>query len=405
MASQVCITGIGIVSALGVGVEATWNALQAGRSGIGKPIHLPTEHKDIPVGEVTLSNVDMARMLQVDYPMADLRTVLLGLMAGREAMADAGLLPSDLSNTAFISGTTVGGMDKTERHFKTVSETQAQTSESKELQYNDCGYSTELIAENIGRFRLVTTISTACSSAANAFVLGANLIKAGVVERAVVGGTEALTKFHLNGFNALMILDKEICRPFDRDRSGINLGEGAAYIVFEREETACQRGVNIKGVLSGYANTCDAFHQTASSAEGEGAYLAMTKAMKMAGLQAEDIDYINAHGTGTVNNDAAELAAMTRIWGDTLPRFSSTKAFTGHATSAAGAIEAAICLLALQYNFFPPNLGWKNPIRENEKPITENNEKSIVQHIINNSFGFGGNDTSLIFSKYSKEYE
>lgn len=402
MADKVFVTGAGIISALGVGIEATLKSLLSGKSGIGRITHLKTEHEEFPVGEVALSNAEMSRMLNVAYPIDGLRTVLMGIIAAKEAVASAKLLPSELRTAAFISGTTVGGMDKTERHFKTVFDSNTETEDSYELKYNDCGYSTELIADSIGKFSLVTTTSTACSSAANAIILGANLIKSGVVDIAVVGGSEALTKFHLNGFNTLMILDKENCRPFDRDRTGINLGEGAAYIVLEREKSAKARGAEVLGILSGYANTCDAFHQTASSENGEGAYLAMRKAMDMAHLSPQDIDYINAHGTGTPNNDETELAAMERIWDYKLPKFSSTKAFTGHTTSASGSIEAVICLLALKHGFLPQNLGWKNPIKDDVVPVLNKIKTENVENIINNSFGFGGNDSTLIFLKYHK---
>lgn len=403
MADKVFVTGAGIISALGVGSDATLQSLLKGESGIGRITHLRTEHEEFPVGEVALSNAEMSRMLNVGYPIDGLRTVLMGIIAAKEAIDSAQLLPKELRQAAFISGTTVGGMDKTERHFKTVFDSNTETEDSYELKYNDCGYSTELIADSIGKFSLITTTSTACSSAANAIILGANLIKSGVVDIAVVGGSEALTKFHLNGFNTLMILDKENCRPFDKNRTGINLGEGAAYIVLESEKSAKARGIEILGILSGYANTCDAFHQTASSENGEGAYLAMRKAMDMAHLSPRDIDYINAHGTGTPNNDETELAAMERIWDYNLPKFSSTKAFTGHTTSASGSIEAVICLLALKHGFLPQNIGWKNPIKDDAIPVLDQVRTENVENIINNSFGFGGNDSTLIFSKYHRD--
>ena len=334
MGERIFVTGCGIISALGVGTDATLRALLSCESGIGPLRHLATTHDEFPVGEVELSNSEMAEMLGVGYPEEGLRTVLLGIIAAREAVGHAGLTDVDIRNAAFINGTTVGGMDKTERHFKSVFDSETHSPDCVELKYNDCGYAGDLIADNIGRFTMVTTTSTACSSAANAIIMGANMIKAGLVDIVVAGGAEALTRFHLNGFNSLMILDRESCRPFDRDRAGINLGEGAAYIVIESERSARARGVDILAELSGYANTCDAFHQTASSENGEGPYLAMRKAMDMGRLTPADIDYINAHGTGTPNNDATELAAMHRIWDYALPEFSSTKSFTGHTTSA-----------------------------------------------------------------------
>lgn len=403
MAEKVFVTGAGVISAMGVGVEANCHALLKGESCIGPIRHLHTDHTEFPVGEVALSNAQMSQMLEVGQPYSELRTVMMGVIAAREAIASARLSEDLLSKAAFINGTTVGGMDMTEKHFNAVLESEGNTDEVSELQYNDCGSSTDSMCNLLGKFAYVTTTSTACSSAANAIILGANLIKAGLVDIAVVGGTEGLTKFHLNGFNTLMILDTDRCRPFDAERKGINLGEGAAYLVLESEKSTKARGVKVLAELKGYANTCDAFHQTATSENGEGAYLAMSKALEMAGLNPEDIDYINAHGTGTPNNDVCELAAMERIWADKLPRFSSTKAFTGHTTSASGSIEAVVCLLAINRGLVPKNIGWQTPIHEGAVPVLENETNQEVNNVIDNSFGFGGNDSSLVFSKYTPQ--
>lgn len=377
MEKKVYVTGIGIVSALGAGCEATLRALKSGKSGIEPVKYLSTQHSHLPVGEVKLSNGEMAGKLRLGYPYSQLRTVLLGIMAAKEAIASAGMTEEECRHSVFVNGTTVGGMDKTERHFNDVFSTQAQKPDALELQYNDCGVTTELIADQLGGFKFVTTTSTACSSAANALIFGANMIKTEMTDMAVVGGSEALSRFHLNGFNTLMILDNERCRPFKDDRAGINLGEGAAYLVLESEESIKRSGHKPIALLAGYANTCDAFHQTATSDNGEGPYLAMRKALDMARLSPADIDYINAHGTGTPNNDRTEMAAMERIWGDRLPAFASTKSLTGHTTSASGSIESVISLLLMRMN------GLRN--------------------LVNNSFGFGGNDTTLVFSNINEE--
>lgn len=404
MTERILVTGAGIVSALGTGMEATYRALLQGDSRIGPVRHLRTEHMEFPVGEVDMSNEEMARLLGVAPPVSSLRTVMMGMLAAREAVDMAGLDVADLSRSAFVSGTTVGGMDNTEEHFSALLEGVATDVDYEGVKYNDCGSSTDLIASDLGRFRMVTTTSTACSSAANAIILGANLIKACIVDAAVVGGAEALTRFHLNGFNTLMILDTERCRPFDASRHGINLGEGAAYIVLESERSAHARRATVLAELCGYANACDAFHQTATSENGEGAYLAMSGALSMAGILPQEVDYINAHGTGTPNNDQCELAAMRRIWGNRLPPFSSTKAFTGHTTSASGSIEAVICMLAIMHGLIPRNIGWTTPIEEGAVPVTDNIAGADVRYAVDNSFGFGGNDSSLIFSKYDYDH-
>jgi 3-oxoacyl-[acyl-carrier-protein] synthase-1 len=199
-----------------------------------------------------------------------------------------------------------------------------------------------------------------------------------------------------------MILDNEPCKPFDKNRHGLNLGEGAAYVVMESREHAEQRGVQPICQLTGYANRCDAYHQTASSPEGEGAFRAMQAALQSAQLQPGDIDYINAHGTGTPNNDESEGKAMMRVFGDKVPLVSSTKAYTGHPTSAAGAIESVISILALTRNFVPANLNFSEKIDSlNFTPVTQVLTDVELKHVLCNSFGFGGNDSSCIFSKVS----
>ncbi len=401
MNKRIVVTGCGIISAIGIGIEKTCLSLLNEESGLSRISYLDSERDEFPVGEVKMSNEELASIARSGYPESELRSVLLGIIAGKEAINSACLPEKLIQKGAFINGTTVGGMDKTERHFESIYNSDAQCSDTSEIKYNHCGYSTELIARRLGNFQFVTTTSTACSSAANAIILGANLIKAGIVDIAVAGGAESLTRFHLNGFNSLMILDKENCRPFDKDRAGINLGEGAGYIVLESETSARERGVDIIAELSGYANTCDAFHQTASSDNGEGAYLAMKKALEMASVRPEEVDYINAHGTGTPNNDNSELAAMERIWGNKLPDFSSTKSFTGHTTSASGSIETIISLLSMTHNFIPRNMGMVFPLKEGINPVNKTKKGVVIRNVICNSFAFGGNDSTLIFSKYN----
>ena len=254
------ITGAGIVSAIGCGKAETLDSLSHQRTGIGKLRYLQTEHREYPVGEVKLSDEEMKRLLGIDSEPTT-RSILLGMLAVREALEEAGLESGSEDHIAFISGTTVGGMDKSERYYLDFL---ANDDHNEYIKTHDCGATTNMIADKFDIFSQVTSISTACSSAANAIIYGANLIRSGRADIAVVGGTESLSKFHFNGFNTLMILDPEQCRPFDATRAGLNLGEGAAYLVLESEASAKRRGVDIIGELSGYGNACDAFHQTAS---------------------------------------------------------------------------------------------------------------------------------------------
>lgn len=399
MNNNIVITGQGIISAIGVGKEAVLRSLCEGRTGIGTMKHLNSIHHELPVGEVNLSNDEMKTILGIDRSTEISRTALLGMIALQQAIDESGIKTlkqvSPDKRIVLISGTTVGGMDLTEQYFGSFDQ---DDSHIECLWQHDCGSNTELMADHFGLFDESTTISTACSSAANAIILAANLIKAGQADIIVAGGTEALSRFHLNGFNSLQILDKNICRPFDDERMGLNLGEGAAFIVLEREDEARRRGTDIYGYLTGYGNACDAFHQTASSENGEGAFMAMTTALEMAGLHPEDINYVNAHGTATPNNDQSESAALKRVFGNQMPPVSSTKCYTGHTTSASGSIEAVISLLAMKHGFVPANLGWNNPMPEGIIP-SMGLEHYEINHVQCNSFGFGGNDSSLIFSR------
>ena len=390
------ITGAGVVSAIGIGKEETLAALQNDLSGIRAIKYLPSSHTELPVGEVQLSNEEMIALLGLEDSKTYTRSALIGKLALKEALMDARLLGKPLDEVHLISGTTVGWMDRREQLH---AQEPGCGWEIAETATRNCASCTEQIAEGFGDFASMATVSTACSSATNAIITGANMLRSGLADIVVVGGTECLSLFHLNGFNALMILDHQPCRPFDRDRAGLNLGEGAAFLVMETAASAHERGIAPRFVLSGYANACDAFHQTASSPEGEGAFLAMTTALKRAGLKPSDIQYINAHGTGTPNNDESEGRAIKRVFGEHYPPVSSTKSFTGHTTSASGSIEAVFCLLALEYQFIPRNINWKTPMEQGIHPIVRQVQQPRIEHILTNAFGFGGNDSSLIISK------
>jgi 3-oxoacyl-(acyl-carrier-protein) synthase len=344
---------------------------------------------------VRLSNQELAEIAGVAEYQLTTRTTLLGLIAAREAARHAALDASAKEfRTGIVSATTVGGMDKTEIHFKNF---EKGWPHNHFIFTHDCGEGTERIADDLGIRGYLTTISTACSSSANSVIHGAQLIRHGIVDRVVAGGTDPLSKFTLNGFHSLLILDKNPCRPFDRDRRGLNLGEGAAYLVLESERSA--RGKKALCELKGYGNANDAFHQTGSSPEGLGPYLSMKEALEVSGLGPEAIDYINAHGTGTDNNDLAEGIAIEKIFAPRIPPVSSTKPLTGHTLGAAGAVEAVISIMALTHGLIFPNLNFRTRIPElSFEPVTELRETNRVRNVLSNSFGFGGNDSTLIFS-------
>ncbi|MBO4761745.1 MAG: beta-ketoacyl-[acyl-carrier-protein] synthase family protein [Bacteroidales bacterium] len=390
MGGAISITGMGVICAIGNDSQSVLDSLKRKESGIGPMKYLQSVHTDIPVGEVKLSTGQMRQMLGItgDNPVS--RTSVMGAIAVREALSQAGIKNLEGKRVALISGTTVGVMDVTEQYFERMKT-------EPELQYlphsNECGRSTHEIAEysGLGNARCCT-ICTACSSALNAIMLGADMLKNDEADIVIAGGSEPLSRYHLNGFNSLMILDRQRCRPFDETRAGLNLGEGAAFVVLEKDVP------DALAYVSGYANRCDAFHQTATSKDGDGAYLAMSGALAMAGIRPEDIKYINAHGTGTPDNDASETAAFRRVFGDRLPDMSSTKSYTGHTTSASGSVEAVICILAMLNDFVPASLGWSKMIPGGYVP-TMGRSGADLDYVMCNSFGFGGNDSSMILSK------
>lgn len=394
------VTGMGIITAIGNDVAENYDALLNRKHGVGKISVLDTLHKDdLPAAEVRLSNEELAEIAGIKAPELTSRTSLLAVIAAKQAFQSGIALygPADHTKTVLISSTTVGGMDKTEKFFNDYLEN---STYSHLLHTHDCSESTMQIADNLGLRHTNITLSTACSSSLNAIMLGAKMIKHGLAERVIAGGSDALSKFTLNGFNTLMILDKGHCRPMDASRTGLNLGEGAAYVVLESEQSAKKYNKKVLCEISGYANANDAYHQTASSPDGYGPYLSMKEALDMSGLQPSNISYINAHGTGTDNNDLTEGLAIEKIFAPDIPLVSSTKPYTGHTLAAAGVVETIFSILTIQNQVIFPNLNFKNKIAElSFEPLTDL-KYSRVDHVMTNSFGFGGNDSSIILSKY-----
>ncbi|WP_417290749.1 beta-ketoacyl-[acyl-carrier-protein] synthase family protein [Corallibacter sp.] len=399
MSKGVAITGMGIISAIGNNVAENYQSLIDGKKGISRISKIQTIHKDdIMVGEISLSNSELEKELGLDSNNNYSRTALLGVIAAKEAVKNAAITNISAYKTGLISSTSVGGMDMTERYYYDYL---TNPENQKYIDGHHAGDSTQKIAQQLGIDQsLVTTISTACSSAANAIMLGARLIKSGQLDRVVVGGTDCLSKFTINGFKTLMILSDTYSTPFDENRKGLNLGEAAAFLVLESDTVVKTENKTVLGYVKGYGNANDAFHQTASSDNGDGATLAMEKALKVAGLKPENIDYINAHGTATGNNDLSEGRAIIRVFGDNhVPDFSSTKAYTGHTLAAAGAIEAVFSVLALQNDVIYPNLNFKTQMKEFDITPELQLKKKSLQTVLSNSLGFGGNCSTVIFSK------
>lgn len=392
--SRIFVTGMGAISAIGTSVAENRTALSEGKSGIGSLELFPTKYAGrLPFGEIKLSNTLLQQKLHAHEPGLT-RTTLLALHAFDEAIADAQLTPELLQafDTALIGANTVGGMCLTDELYHDANKKE---NGSAYLSSYDGASVNMYLQKRYAINGIINTINTACSSSANAILYGARLMKNGLAERAIVGGVDSLAKFTINGFNALHILSPEPCTPFDEHRQGLNLGEGAAFLVLEKEENTA--GKKIYAELTGYCNTNDAFHPSSLSDEGDGPYLSMKGALAMAGIAPRDVSFINAHGTGTENNDLVESRAMLRLF-EKVPAFASTKPHTGHTLGAAGAIEAVYSITNLVQQEVYAALNCWQPIAETGLQPVQSYCKMDLQHIMSNSFGFGGNCTSLVFS-------
>lgn len=398
MSSKIYVAGLGIISAIGNNVAECLTSLENECAGMNDVTYLKTIHAHkLPVAEVKLSNDELALRAGMSNKIS--RTSLLSMIAASEALNDASIININELRTGFISANTVGGIDKTENFFHSYFK-DGLVGNLHDVVNHECGSITELVADKLKINSYTTTISTACSSSANSIIFAARLIKNNMLDVAIAGGVDALTKFTMNGFNTLLILDNEYCKPFDENRNGLNLGEGAGYVVLVSEKVANSFGQEIYCELKGYANANDAYHQTASSPDGKGSYLAMEGALQKANLSTDDIDYINLHGTGTQNNDLAEGTAIERLFNPRYPKMSSTKSFTGHTLGASGGIEAVFSSLSVKHKIVYPNLRLQTPIKEFPFAAEINFLKNEnVKNVLSNSFGFGGNCSSLIFSK------
>ncbi len=391
------VTGIGLISALGNNVQENHIRLASGTDGIGKAVHFESFYTStLPFGEVKLSNVQLKEFLHLENGTGYTRTCLLAVKAFEEAVLDSGLSAEELSSfdTALISASTVGGMCLTDQLYDDAN---MKSEGSEYLEAYGCAAHTLRLIEKYKINGFTDTINTACSSSANAIMMGARLIKSGRAKRVIVGGVDSLAKYTVNGFNALKILSEFPCKPFDENRDGLNLGEAAAYLVLESEEIAVNKKVYAE--IAGYGNSNDAHHPSAMSDDAVGAIISMETAIGSAGITPSDIDYVNTHGTGTPNNDRVELFGISQIF-EEVPPFSSTKSYTGHTLGASGAVEAIFSILSICKSEIYPNLHIETNMEGfKATPITKFQSGVPVNYVLSNSFGFGGNCTSLVLGK------
>jgi 3-oxoacyl-[acyl-carrier-protein] synthase II len=389
LSTRIAVTGTGIVCSIGRNKEEVWQAIVESRAGIGKLTRFPGE--TFPTDLAAESNAELPAGRRLS------RTDQLAILAAREAVAQAGDIP--LARAVVSSGTSTGGLlEGEDYYFRRIVRGRRRAPASRVLQQPTSGPSDAVAAA----FRLgggVISNATACASAGAAIGMAADYLRSGHADVAIAGGSDALCRLTYSGFNVLQAVDPEPCSPFGAQRKGITLGEGAGYLVLERWDDAIARGATILAELSGYGASCDAHHPTAPAEDGHGAEAAMRRALAEGKMTPASVDYVNAHGTGTALNDAAETRAIIAALGTDVP-VSSSKSYFGHTLGASGAVEAVVTVLALQHQIAPPTLRLHESAAECSLDYIPHTPRPMkMTNVLSNTFGFGGSNVSLLFKR------
>jgi 3-oxoacyl-[acyl-carrier-protein] synthase II len=387
--TSVAVTGLGAVSPFGTGIKPYWSGLVAGTCAI-RPITLI---------DTQAFRCRIAAELPDEPPGSRRRTRAdrMALAAAREALDDAGLGRRERASAALVVGAVGGGMLEAEAwYWKHGRDAASPAPPHAVLPWSHA----ETIGPSLGLRGPRQTVVAACSSGAASIAVASDLIASGVVPVALAGGADALTRICYMGFNALGLLDPEPCRPFDRDRRGMSIGEGAAFLVLEDLDHARSRGARLYAELAGHGITTDAFHVTAPHPEGDGMVRAMRAALVDADLAPDAIGYVNAHGTATPQNDRVEARAIRSVFGEGRPLVSATKSMIGHTMAAAGSLEAVATVLTLVSGVVPPTANLTTPDPEATFDCVPRLAREIaVDAAISNSFGFGGQNVTLVFRR------
>ena len=389
LSTRIAVTGAGIVCSIGRDKAEVWRAIVESRAGIAKLTRFAGE--TFPT--------DLAAEVNVELPKGKRfsRTDLLAVIAAKEAISQAGDIP--LERAIVSTGTSTGGLlEGEDYYFSRLVRGRRRASASRVLQQPTSGPS-DAVASAFKLGGGVISNATACASAGAAIGMAADYLRSHHADVAIAGGSDALCRLTYSGFNVLQAVDPAPCSPFDANRKGITLGEGAGYLVLERWDDAVARGATILAELSGYGASCDAHHPTAPAEDGHGAEAAMRGALAEGRLTPASVDYVNAHGTGTLLNDSAESRAITATLGTDVP-VSSSKSYFGHTLGASGAVEAVVTVLALQHQIAPPTLRLRE--RAPECPldyIPDTPRPMELANVLSNTFGFGGSNVSLLFRR------
>jgi 3-oxoacyl-[acyl-carrier-protein] synthase II len=395
--TRIAVTGMGIICSIGRNKDEVWKSIRESRSAIGKLTRFPGETFPTDIAAEVDGDIDALLPIKKREAKRYSRTDLLAVIAAGEAIAQAGAIP--LERTIVSTGTSTGGLLEGESYyFQTLVQGRRRAAASRVLQQPTSGPS-DAVARAFKLGGGVVSNATACASAGAALGMAADYLRSHHVDAAIAGGSDALCRLTYSGFNVLQAVDPEPCAPFSSTRKGITLGEGAAYLVLERWEDAEARGATILAELCGYGASCDAHHPTAPAEDGRGAEAAMRAALAEGSMRAEDVDYINAHGTGTLLNDSAETRAIVAAVGSDTP-VSSSKSFFGHTLGASGGIEAVVTVLALQDQLAPPTLRLNTSAADCTLDYVPHTPRPMpMSNVLSNTFGFGGSNVSLLFKR------
>jgi len=395
---RIAVTGAGIICSIGRNKDEVWRSICESRAGIAKLSRFPGE--TFPTDLAAEVEEDVSGMLPIKRREARRlsRSDALAVIAAKEAIEQASAYaPLPIERAVVSTGTSTGGLlEGEDYYFRRIVRGRRRTPPSTVLQQPTSGPS-EAVAKVFGLAGGVMSNATACASAGAAIGIGADYLRSRHADVVIAGGSDALCRLTYSGFNVLQAVDAAPCTPFGADRKGITLGEGAAYLVLERWDDAVARGVTILAELCGYGASCDAHHPTAPIEDGRGAEAAMRGAL--ADGREDRVDYVNAHGTGTLLNDSAETRAIAGAVGTNVP-VSSSKSYFGHTLGAAGGVEAVISVLALQHQIAPPTLRLEHSANDCTLDYIPHTPRRLaMQNVLSNTFGFGGSNVSLLFRR------
>lgn len=404
MSHRVVVTGLGAVTPVGAGREEVWDNLLAGQSGFAPVESFDTSRFSVHVG-AEVRGFDPAPWVRTLDPANLGRASQLAVAAARMALEDARIDPADPEGfrperAGVVMGTTSGEPREVERFDDRFLAGEIDRVGPEFMSLYPCHMIAAHVARELGLGGVCTMIPTACAAGNYAIAHALDLLRRGRADLMLAGGADAFSRITYSGFARLGAIAPERCQPFDRNRKGMIPGEGAGVLVLERLDRALERGAHIYAEVAGYGLSCDAHHMTAAHPEGDGAARAMERALADAGLQAEDVDYVSAHGTGTPTNDRLETLAVLRVFGKAAERtpISSVKSMLGHTMGAASAIEAMVCSLAVSTGWIPPTMNLEEVEGELDYVPNEARRKD-VRVAMNNAYAFGGNNASVLFRR------